>query len=63
MLLLAGYVAVIFAVNAVRGWAPRGIPAPRRPVQSGSAAPAGTAPPAGAAPIAGAGAGERERDG
>ncbi|AVT39871.1 CDP-alcohol phosphatidyltransferase [Plantactinospora sp. BB1] len=34
LLLLAGYLAVIFLVNALRGWVPRDIPAPRQPADA-----------------------------
>jgi phosphatidylglycerophosphate synthase len=63
MLLLAGYLAVIFVVNAVRGWTPRDIPGPRRPAETGPESRAGTAVPAGADRTAGSGAVGRERDG
>ncbi|MGI5211683.1 DUF5941 domain-containing protein [Plantactinospora sp. CA-290183] len=47
MPLLTGYLGVIFAVNALRGWVRRDIPAPRRPAD---------AQPDGGAPLAAAGA-------
>ncbi|GAB3964531.1 DUF5941 domain-containing protein [Plantactinospora veratri] len=34
LLLLAGYLSVIFLVNALRGWVPRDIPAPRQPADA-----------------------------
>lgn len=47
LLALAGYLAVVFAVNALRGWVRRDIPAPRRPAEPPvGAAPAGAATPA-----------------
>ena len=36
MLLLAGYLSAIFAVNALRGWVPRDLPGPRRRADAGS---------------------------